>query len=348
MNIVNRLYTILEHEILKNIVTFLKIKQLHDIPVDDWEVQAFARLRLLEKENIKTLTKYSKEIDIAVKELVASLGKEIDKDIIKDLQRGFDMVKGDKESKKIIKQIQNDVATHFEHLNRGIIRGANDVYKDIVIKTQLESVITAEGLDAVAKRIAKQWALKGIPTLSDRRGRKWSVEAYTNLLTRTAEKNLTTSLANARWDANGQDLVRVSRHAGSRPSHYEFQGKIYSRSGMSKKYPPLSSTTYGEIDGIITGINCRHYLYAYFEGREDKHQLQTFEDNKKTYEESQRQRTIEREIRKAKSNLAITEIMGTDEEIEKAKSLVKRRQAKMRNFIKETGRKRYYTNEQLY
>lgn len=326
----------------------MRIKELYKIPVDDWEVKTFARLKDLERANLKTLTKFSKEIDNSLRELIISLGKNIDKDIVKDLKRGFDTVKGDSEVKKIIKQVQKDMQTQFDYLNQGIIKGAQQVYKDIVIETQLESIVTAEGLADNAKRIVKRWALKGIPSLADRAGRKWSTEAYTNLLTRTAEKNLVTSLSNARWDANNQDLVRVSRHNGSRESHYQYQGKVYSRSGRSSKYPPLSSTTYGDIDGIITGINCRHYLYAYFEGRTEKEPYQDFNDNKKTYEESQRQRQLERAIRKAESNLELTEIMGTEEDINKAKQLLKNRQANMRKFINQTGRKRYYENETLY
>lgn len=44
----------------------------------------------------------------------------------------------------------------------------------------------------------------------------------------------------------GCDLVEVTAHSGARPEHAEWQGKIYSRSGKSKKYPDLvEATGYG-------------------------------------------------------------------------------------------------------
>lgn len=54
------------------------------------------------------------------------------------------------------------------------------------------------------------------------------------------------------------DLVEVTAHMGARPSHALWQGKVYSISGKSKKYPKLSTATgYGTGDGL-KGWNCRH------------------------------------------------------------------------------------------
>ena len=67
-------------------------------------------------------------------------------------------------------------------------------------------------------------------------------------------------------DEVGCDLVEVSAHAGARPEHAEWQGKIYSRSGKSEKYPDFrSSTGYGTGAGLC-GWNCRHTFGPYIEG----------------------------------------------------------------------------------
>lgn len=67
-------------------------------------------------------------------------------------------------------------------------------------------------------------------------------------------------------DELGCDLVEVSAHAGARPEHAAWQGKIYSRSGQSKKYPDFrSSTGYGTGAGLC-GWNCRHTFGPYIEG----------------------------------------------------------------------------------
>lgn len=67
-------------------------------------------------------------------------------------------------------------------------------------------------------------------------------------------------------DEVGCDLVEVSAHAGARPSHALWQGKIYSRSGQSEQYPDfVASTGYGTGAGLC-GWNCRHSFGPYIEG----------------------------------------------------------------------------------
>lgn len=60
--------------------------------------------------------------------------------------------------------------------------------------------------------------------------------------------------------------MEVTAHAGARPEHAEWQGKIYSRSGKSKKYPSLKDKTgYGTGPGL-GGWNCRHSMFPFYEG----------------------------------------------------------------------------------
>jgi hypothetical protein len=67
-------------------------------------------------------------------------------------------------------------------------------------------------------------------------------------------------------DEVGCDLVEVSAHAGARPEHALWQGKIYSRSGTSEKYPDfVAATGYGTGAGLC-GWNCRHSFGPYIEG----------------------------------------------------------------------------------
>jgi hypothetical protein len=60
----------------------------------------------------------------------------------------------------------------------------------------------------------------------------------------------------AQMDEMGIDLVQTSAHMGARPTHQLWQGKIFSRSGRSKKYPDfVQETGYGTVTGLM-GINC--------------------------------------------------------------------------------------------
>lgn len=78
----------------------------------------------------------------------------------------------------------------------------------------------------------------------------------------TGVSQTTGELQIKRADEMGQDLVQTSAHIGARntgvgPANHEgWQGKIYSRSGTSKKYKPFVETTgYGTGPGLM-GWNC--------------------------------------------------------------------------------------------
>lgn len=91
----------------------------------------------------------------------------------------------------------------------------------------------------------------------------------------------------------GCDLVEVTAHAGARPEHAEWQGKVYSRSGKSKKYPPLKeSTGYGTGAGL-GGWNCRHSMFPYYEGTSRTYTDEELEELKKEDEND----IINREIK---------------------------------------------------
>ncbi|MDE5620419.1 MAG: phage minor capsid protein [Ruminococcus sp.] len=167
----------------------------------------------------------------------------------------------------------------------------------------------------------------------------------------------------------GCDLMEISAHSGARPSHASWQGKIVSLSGR-RGYLSLKDIGYGTGDGF-GGWNCRHDWFPFFEGyskpnysAKDLKKLdeKNIEYNGKMYSQyeiSQIQRRYEREIRAAKREQVAfrTAVEEADDpelrqvmqdSLNYSNSLVKDKQAKMRDFIKQTGQDRDYFREQNY
>lgn len=136
------------------------------------------------------------------------------------------------------------------------------------------------------------------------------------------------------------DLVEVSAHAGARntgsgpENHSSWQGKIYhwSRDGKPNRtrYPDFEKATgYGRGEGL-GGWNCRHTYYPYIDGVMERtytdKQLETIDRKPFVYQDrlydqyqaTQKQREIERAIRKQKR--IINSMGGLDsEEAKKSK-----------------------------
>lgn len=154
-------------------------------------------------------------------------------------------------------------------------------------------------------------------------------------------------------DDMGCDLVETTAHAGARPSHMEWQGRVFSRSGRSPKYPDFeSSTGYGTGSGLC-GYNCRHSFFPFFEGLSalayPRERLQEYENQTVIYEgekflfydATQMQRSMERNIRSIKRELAaydeaIKSGASMQGEFEAAAVKLKRQEAKLYAFLRQT------------
>ena len=139
--------------------------------------------------------------------------------------------------------------------------------------------------------------------------RRDTIETAVARSVRTGVAQATGDISLKRMEEMDWDLVLVSAHMGARTgdggenpgNHSWWQGKIYSRSGKNKKFPPFSVTGYGTASGL-SGINCRH-SFGSSDGEFNPYaelSEQDKADRGKLYEKEQRQRTYERRIRKTK------------------------------------------------
>lgn len=157
------------------------------------------------------------------------------------------------------------------------------------------------------------------------------------------------------------DLVETTAHMGARPSHQDWQGQIFSRSGRSREYAEFeSSTGYGSVDGLC-GANCRHNFNLYFEGHSkpaysreylDELANRTYDWNGRKltdFECSARQRQYERTIKEDKRvlsayNAAIQNtqdetVINTLKEDFQARSVrLKQHEKAMKEFCQATNR----------
>lgn len=161
------------------------------------------------------------------------------------------------------------------------------------------------------------------------------------------------------------DLMLTTAHYGARPEHAVWQGRVVSLSGRPG-YLTLRDVGYGSVTGIF-GANCRHNWYMYFGfspyTQKDldnmKNKTVTYNGQEMTvYDASQKQRYLERSIKKTKR-----ELVGLDEalknmpdgqssalksEFQASSVKLKRQEARVKDFCKQTGLKRDRFREQVF
>ena len=187
--------------------------------------------------------------------------------------------------------------------------------------------VGAEARTTAVRRVIKDLAAQGITGYIDKAGHHWSPEAYINMDIRTTVHNAAVQGQRARSADYGVTTFQMSSHAGARPLCAPYQGGFYSWDntsgvvedlyGNKHKYIGINKTSYGEPAGVF-GINCGHFPQTFVSGfsvpRYSK--LDTLADeaeNAEQYRLSQRQRYMERNIRKSKTEALAYKAAGDDE-----------------------------------
>lgn len=349
-------YLSIEAEIFENIAKyFQKPKTNIEEDVTAWQIEALSMLGKLSQENLIIVAKKSGVALDTLIELLELAGysavSEIDTDLQTALMAGQLIQPVSATASTALTAILNTYAQQAKDLlnlvNTTMLAQSKQIYTTIINNTVGKVLAGVSTPQKALAETAAEWAKHGIPALIDKAGKKWSVEGYVNTVIRSTTNNVANDMQLERFKEYGVDLIEVSSHIDARPKCRICQGKIYSLSGKSKKYPAWSTSTYGEPDGLL-GINCRHKIYAYIEGKSRK----TYDPYPeyqvdKAYKESQQQRKFERNIRNAKKELKMYEALGDEQQIKSAKAKVRKRQVQMRHFIEESGRTRRYNREQI-
>lgn len=205
------------------------------------------------------------------------------------------------------------------------------------------------------KHAIKQLSKSGLEAVVYNSGRVEHLDVAVRRAVLTGVNQTAAKLQIARADEMSCDLVEVTAHAGARPSHAVWQGGIYSRSGKSDQYESFEyATGYGTGAGLC-GWNCRHSFFPYFEGVSrpaytpeelERFNAKNYEYNgvKMTeYEASQKQRYIERQIRRWKREDQAMQAAKLP--TEEAKAKIAHWNAVQKDFLEKTGLKRQYDRE---
>nr|DAK61473.1 MAG TPA: minor capsid protein [Caudoviricetes sp.] len=253
--------------------------------------------------------------------------------------------------KKTHEDLSRLTLTSAEVTNKTFLKQANNAYMQVTSG--------AFDYDTAMKMAANEIAKNGVTTMitytNNAKPVRRSLESAVRMNILTGVNQTASQQTMNNCEALDCDLVEVTAHLGARPEHEEWQGKIYSVSGKSEKYPPFSVCGYGEADGIC-GINCRHSFYPYFEGMEqhysqddlDEMSKETVDYNGKSYsryEGEQQLRHIERTIRHYKKEAATQDAMGLDNTAARRK--IGEWQAKARDFTEQTGIRRDRAREYI-
>lgn len=326
-----------------------------------WQIEQLTEMGMLNKKNAKAIAKYAGITDRQLQGILSEAGF---KAVLSDetfyqwaMAKGADLiVPSPVAASPMMRQILDgaiaNMRLELNLVNTTALESANDLFMRIVNQVYLETstgTYTYDDSMRKAVRILGDQGIKGAHYVSAR-GRETfnqlDVAVRRAVLTSSAQTAAVMQMERAReWGANH---VEVSSHYGARPSHAVWQGKVYMVDGSDREYANLAEATgYGTVTGLC-GANCHHVFYPYIPGISSQRNFPVdMDENRTVYEQSQRQRAIERDIRAAKRGAVAADAAGDREGVARARRKLAAKQQDMSDFIDETGRYRRRNREQI-
>lgn len=256
-------------------------------------------------------------------------------------------------NEKKLNALVESTTNDFKDIQQSVYRKMDDVYRQTIFKTAYQMASGTISLDKAIDKSVESFLKKGIDCIVYKNGRHVNIADYAEMALRTASHRATLLGEGSKRDEMRVHLVFVSAHANACKLCLPWQGQILIDdvfSHPSEDYIAKYKDKYKLLsDAIKAGLlhpNCRHTLATYFEGVTRLPKTQDPKKALENYNNEQKQRALEREIRKRKRILA--GVVSIEEEA-KAKVNLRKAQKNLRDFLdKHPEFKRAYRREKIY
>lgn len=345
-------YSSLQDEIFRLIINALKEGDYKHVDKDDvvlWQTMQLQKIGQLNHDTIRLVAQADGVSQQAIEDFVKFNGLHVADEIDNEVQR------------LVPQRTAMPVQTSIGLLMAGIAQQTwdnlqNNVNESLVSRNYGQSsvtytyrkILTESTAATVSGQLTHQDAVeaaiyravdRGLPTrLIDKAGHRWSMEGYTNMVINTTTHQTYNEVRLKRIKDFHIGQCVMSSHPASRPACAPIQGHVVNvvppeSDDFDDRYDSIYNHGYGEPSGT-QGINCSHRLFPFVPGVSVNHQPHYDPDEAiQNGKIVQQQRARERAIRDAKHRLAAAKVLGDEQGINRAKTLVRARQAHMREFI---------------
>jgi len=152
-------------------------------------------------------------------------------------------------NQEVLKNLVNNTIGQLTDANQYVGRRIADDLRQAGIEAITEKLTMGNTVKQTKAILLQKMSDKGITAITDSRGRGISLDSYASMVARTTTREATNKGTLQTVKDMGEDLVQISQHFSSCPICSVYEGRVYSVSGDSKDYPPLSEA-FSEYDSI--------------------------------------------------------------------------------------------------
>jgi len=244
---------------------------------------------------------------------------------------------------RAVDRLAQETVALVTETHRGILRGVEDGYRQVIAEVSATPLLGIDSRRQATQRAMERFSDRGLRTFVDKGGRAWQMTSYTEMATRTSVGRAAVEGHTDRLRAAGLDLVIVSNAPHECPVCRPYEGKVLSIDGPDEPHEvdvehalDDGRTVRVDVAGSLNAArargfqhpNCRHSVAAYLAGV--TRAPEDASEDLDGYEATQKQRAIERGIRKWKNRAASA---TTPEAKRAAEARVRAWQGRMRGHL---------------
>lgn len=282
-----------------------------------WQAIKLQNIQKFRRENRQIMQEYSDKIDADTRQLMTEQFREGEQEA--------EAVAGAEPAASVpdvhffgvntpkMERLMQDVVQVEQTAETAALRTMDDVYRRTVNRAQLAMAAGETTLTKAIDMAVREFLEKGLNSIVYRDGRHVDIADYVRMVLRTTSTRAQLQGKSKRFAELGYDTVLISQYGGCSETCEPWQGRAYiddvftiwngeinGDSGKSlycgKWFPLLSSA----IRGGLFHPNCRHTMSLYIDGVTKIPPPIPAEQIRKQRELEQKQRVMERKIRKLK------------------------------------------------
>lgn len=336
-------YISLEERILQDIAR--RIKRTGEITsTADWQIN---RLRILGYSSEDIEREIKKTLDVSYPEMFELYDKVIDweyvrnKDVYEQINAEFIPYEENRQLQQItdaliqqsledLENVTKSLGFYLDYNGRKVLTPLSQVYTNYLDNACFDIVTGAFDYGSVLRRVVTQLTNSGLRKIEYGSGYASRVEVAARRAVMTGVANLTGEIADYNAKKLGAEHFEVEWHAGARPTHAVWQGRVWTKEQL------YSVCGLGTVTGLL-GANCYHTYYPFFPGISQRNwsdewlEAQNRKESKPKefrgkeytlYEAKQRQRQMETAMRAQREKVQMLQDGGADRQevmLQKAK-----------------------------
>ena len=222
-----------------------------------------------------------------------------------------------------LENVTNSLGFYLDYGNgKKVLTPLSQVYTKYLDAACYDIVTGAFDYNSVLRRVVTQLTNSGLRQIDYSSGRANRVDVAARRAVMTAVSQITGKISEYNAQKLGTEYFEVEWHAGARPTHAVWQGRVWSKEQL------YSVCGLGTVTGLL-GANCYHTYYPFFPGISQRNwsddwlekqnrkeaEPKSFDGKEYTlYEAKQRQRQMETAMRAQREKVKLLQAGGADQD----------------------------------